>query len=180
MDEVYDTVTVLLSAEHRNLPEVRSSKAAIQQLLDEAKHVILVVMYSFDDHALALRLAERARHGIAVEVHLEDSQIVEAESAAARGFNPREAYLERRLDVLHTLERSGALVHRVVHAKKFHQIHTKCLVVDRKAAIIGSGNFTEAAVQGRSLEAGLLLRGPSVGVFRDALSYALQARDVED
>lgn len=41
-------------------------------------------------------------------------------------------------------------------------LHAKCVIVDGKAALVSSANFTEAA-QERNIEVGILIRSPAIG-----------------
>jgi phosphatidylserine/phosphatidylglycerophosphate/cardiolipin synthase-like enzyme len=54
--------------------------------------------------------------------------------------------------------------------------HLKVMVVDRSSAYIGSANITAAALAGRNLELGVLVRGPQVAVIDEVLDLYQGAR----
>ena len=117
------------------------------------------------------RVGRCARHGIAVEVHLEDSQIVEASRLQHVGSTERGLLGTTPRRAPHT----GKVGPLYQWSKKFHQIHE----VSRSRPQSNHHRLEQPSRRpGRSLEAGLLLRGPCVGVFRDA--HLCAARDVED
>lgn len=153
-----------------------NTAAVIQSLFEQATSEVLLVGYAIHDgKKLFARLAERMAElpELAVSFCLDiqrplrdtslDSEIVARFEARFRERHwpwapmPRVFYDPRSLCQDRTEPSS---------------LHAKCVVIDRRIALISSANFTESALT-RNVEAGVLLRDPSMAHRLDAYFRAL-------
>jgi phosphatidylserine/phosphatidylglycerophosphate/cardiolipin synthase-like enzyme len=173
--EAYDLV--LSGPDVPGIPTANTA-AVIQSLFEQATSEVLLVGYAIHDgKKLFARLAERmAEHAeLAVLFCLDiqrpfrdtslDSEIVARFEARFREKHwpwvpkPRVFYDPRSV----CLDRSEP-----------SSLHAKCVVIDRRLALISSANFTESALT-RNVEAGVLMRDPSMAKRLDAYFRALCA-----
>ncbi|WP_417730836.1 DISARM system phospholipase D-like protein DrmC [Rosistilla oblonga] len=139
----------------------RDTQAVMQSLLAEAKYEVLLVGYVIHNAENLFRpLANRMKNDSSLKVQLcldlkrkwndprADGEIITefaiefAHSHWPWNPHPSVFYDPRSLDHSGTTRSS---------------LHAKCIVVDRKIALVTSANFTEAAQQ-RNIEAGVLVR----------------------
>lgn len=135
--------------------------AVVQTLIAEAQKEILLITYAIHDGAhlfqsLAARMLAIPGLKVVFCIHIgrtsgdtsSDAQIVSRYAAEFRMRHwpwrvlPKVFYDPRSL---------------IAHGDQRASMHAKCIVVDRRVALITSANFTEAA-QGRNIEAGVLVR----------------------
>ena len=135
----------------------------VQGLVDSAETEVLMVGYAVaNGKRIFARLAERMRMklDLKVRLHLDisrklgdtslDSEIV---LRFLMDFSKRHWPGDRLPDIYYL---PAALD---PNPKQRAVLHAKCIIVDRRVALITSANFTEAA-QLRNIEAGVLLRDP--------------------
>ncbi len=157
-DQLFDLV---LSGPEAPGIATRDTAAVMHSLLAEAKQEVLLVGYTihnakqlFEPLALRLEVEPGLRVWCCLDIKRErndtspPSEIVRrfAHDFATRHWpwNPKpEVYYDPR-----SLE---------PHGQRRSSLHAKCVVVDRRAALITSANFTEAA-QERNIECGVIIR----------------------
>lgn len=141
------SITPVWTGPSSDQPGTRLTIAVIADLIAEAEHELLLVSYAaYPPATLRTALDAACLRGVQVTTLLESP-------LDQPGFTGPE-------DPFPGLEGTPLRwpgTDRPPHAS----MHAKLLVVDRKTALIGSANLTEAAL-GRNLECGVLLRGGEV------------------
>lgn len=148
------TVTPVWTGPATDQPGKRLTVAVVADLVAEAEHELLLVSYAAhppDELCSALQAA--VARGVAVTTLLEHPDDRPGFTGPADPFPGLEC---RRL--------RWARADRPPYAS----MHAKLLVVDRRLALIGSANLTEAALE-RNLECGVLIRGGEVPRLLSAL-----------
>jgi len=135
----------------------------VQGLIDSAETEVLLVGYAVaNGKRIFARLAEhmRVKPTLKVRLHLDISRKLGDTSLDSEivlrfliDFQQRH-WPSDRLPEIYYLPSALAS-----NPKQRAVLHAKCIIVDRRAALITSANFTEAA-QLRNIEAGVLLRDP--------------------
>lgn len=139
----------------------RDTAAVMHTLIEEAQHEVILVGYAVHNgKKLFERLAERARETPALDIwfclnvqrpYKDTSLASEIVCRFAMAFAKKD-WPWRPLPTVYydprSLDHSGTVQ---------SSLHAKCLVIDRKLALITSANFTEAAQQ-RNIEAGVVVR----------------------
>lgn len=142
-------------------PGKRLTIAVVADLIAEAEHELLLVSYAaYPPASLRAALDAATDRGIQVTTLLEHPDDRPGFTGPSDPFPGLEC---RRL--------RWPAADRPPHAS----MHAKLLVVDRRVALIGSANLTEAAL-GRNLECGVLVRGGDVpGLLNDLVRGHLPA-----
>lgn len=139
----------------------RDTGVVVRDLFGSADHEVLVAGFAvYQGRSVFKRLAERMeeRPGLRVRLFLEVQRPLGDTSLP-------EEVLRRFAHRFRTLEWPGEKVPEVYYdprsldpdAVKRSSLHAKCIVVDRREALVTSANFTEAA-QLRNIEVGALIR----------------------
>lgn len=159
-----DRPTLVWSGPGDHRLQSRQTNVVYEELLDEAEHRIWISTYAlFDGPRLFKTLAQRMDGSPALEVTLllnigrKAGNTTKAEDLVASFANnlwAKEWPGHRRPDVFYD-PRSLHLPHPE------GVLHAKAVVVDERAAFIGSANLTEAAFE-RNFEAGVLSRDRSL------------------
>jgi hypothetical protein len=144
---------------------IRDTAVVIRELFATARQSVLVVGYAVHQGRSVFRaLAERIEQYPELDVRLcLDVQRPWQEAT------PAAELLRRFADRFTTREWPGSRLPTVYYdprsleldAGKRASLHAKCVVVDRRVALVSSANFTEAA-QERNIEVGVLLRVPAL------------------
>ncbi len=139
----------------------RDTAAVMHALIEEARQEVILVGYAvYNGKKLFERLAERARETPGLDLwfclnvqrpYKDTSLSSEIVRRFAMAFAEKDwpwrplpqVYYDPR-----SLDQGGSMQ---------SSLHAKCLVIDRKAALITSANFTEAAHK-RNIEAGVVVR----------------------
>ena len=123
-----------------SVDSARLTPAVVSELLAEATTDVLLVGYAFQEGAgVTCGLLAAAERGCASRCSSSAGRTTPPSINAAR-------FPARRL------------CWPADHRERSASLHAKVLVIDRRAALIGSANLTGAAMT-RNLECGLLLRG---------------------
>jgi len=149
------------------IPLVSPEDAAGRLLpfLGSARHSIHIAVYTLTSEAIASVLADRARHGLRIQILLEAAPVGGVEESEER--------------IVGGLTAAGAQVRWLAggedHVKRYRYLHAKYAVVDSEGVFIGSENFGDSGfpLDGRGGN-----RGWSV-IVRDP-ELASQLRDVFD
>ena len=127
-----------------SVDSARLTPAVVSELLAEATTDVLLVGHAVQEGAgVTCGLLAAAERGVRITLLLERRE----DNAA----------FDQRGDPLRSIP-ARRLCWPADHRERSASLHAKVLVIDRRAALIGSANLTGAAMT-RNLECGLLLRG---------------------
>lgn len=122
----------------------RLTVAVVADLIAEAEQEVLLVSYAtYPPESVVAALTAAVERGVSVSLLLERAE-----------DNPGWTGLAEPFPDLHVQRLCWPLTERAPGAS----LHAKLLVVDRRAALVGSANLTTFALE-RNLECGLLVRG---------------------
>lgn len=144
---------------------IRDTAVVVRELFATARQSVLVVGYAVHQGRSVFRaLAERMERYPELDVRL-----CLHVPRPWRDETPVDVLLKRFAERFKTQEWPGSRLPTVCYdprslkldAGKRASLHAKCVVVDRRVALVSSANFTEAA-QERNIEVGVLLRVPTL------------------
>ncbi|MFJ2826406.1 DISARM system phospholipase D-like protein DrmC [Streptomyces sp. NPDC087263] len=131
---------------------VRTTSRVLLQLVEAARHELLLMTYSATRYApLTHALEAAAGRGVSIDVVVETLQ---GAGSALSGTEPASAFLDvPGLSVWHWPPNS--------RAEPGAKTHAKLALADRRTLFTTSANFTQSGVD-RNIEAGVLITGGSV------------------
>lgn len=145
--------------------QVQRTSQVLQQLLETCQETILLAGYTFyGAKNLLAPLAKRVAAGVHAQVVLDATWLT-----IPSGMSEKEALHRLRSGFANSSWPAGAPLPELWCAQRTlmrndkgyapHSMHAKCVIADRREALVGSANFTNRA-QGDNLEVGVLTDDP--------------------
>jgi len=148
----------------------RATRVVLRQLFDGANHEVIVAGYSFDHGARILAPLHRAmsERAVRARVLLDVAHAEKGENAESVASGTAKRFIAENWPFGPPLPE---LFYdpRCADPKLFASLHAKCVVVDGRAALVSSANFTDRG-QSRNIEVGVLVTGT---VFASVLRQQL-------
>ena len=140
----------------------RDTSIVVRELLEDAKHHILLSIYSWTkgEHLLAVLRQLMEEREIEVELYLHVNQKTGNRNQPMPMSSDE---IGREIETFIDVWGDGEPVPKIYYDRRltdgtFHaSLHAKCVVVDGETSFVGSANFTERGHQ-RNIEVGVILR----------------------
>jgi len=141
---------------------LQSSFSVITEIINSAKETLFITCYEFSSKDLTKLLLRAVDRGVYIDLYIDDSS---------------DSRIQRSANNLQTLSENGVRVVRRDSSRSDN--HTKAIIADSRAGIIGSANFTKSGME-RNIEIGLKLTGPTCRIFVDKFILGLEGMSDHD